>query len=97
MATDRLSGRKTLKVDGFLEEFEKDEIKSRVDIVILFSQFGVNLTRKGDFQPLRPMMWIWGTGTLIAAAPCPLGSGVRPVREVRSTVSRCHLAFANWS
>jgi len=47
MATDRLSGRKTLKVDGFLEEFEKDEIKSKVDIVLLFSQFGVNLTKKG--------------------------------------------------
>lgn len=32
MTTDRLSGRRTLKVDGFLEEFEKDEIKSRVDM-----------------------------------------------------------------
>jgi DNA primase catalytic core len=47
MTTDRLSGRKTLKVDGFLEEFEKDEIKSRVDIIILFSHFGVKLTPKG--------------------------------------------------
>lgn len=47
MATDRLSGRKTLKVDGFLEEFEKDEIKSKVDIVLLFSHFGVKLTPKG--------------------------------------------------
>ena len=47
MATDRLSGRKTLKVDGFLKEFEKDEIKSRVDIVTLFEQFGVKLTSKG--------------------------------------------------
>jgi len=47
MTTDRLSGRKTLKVDGFLEEFEKDDIKSRVDIVSLFNQFGVRLTAKG--------------------------------------------------
>jgi len=47
MATDRLSGHKTLKVDGFLEEFEKDDVKSRVDIVVLFSHFGVNLTAKG--------------------------------------------------
>jgi DNA primase len=47
MATDRLSGRKTLKVDGFLEEFEKDEIKSKVDIVLLFSHFGVKLSPKG--------------------------------------------------
>jgi DNA primase catalytic core len=47
MTTDRLSGRKTLKVAGFLEEFEKDEIKSRVDIVALFSHFGVKLTTKG--------------------------------------------------
>ena len=47
MTTDRLSGRKTLKVDGFLEEFEKDEIKSKVDIVLLFSHFGVKLVSKG--------------------------------------------------
>jgi DNA primase catalytic core len=47
MTTDRLSGRKTLKVNGFLEEFEKDEIKSRVDIVSLFGSFGVKLSPKG--------------------------------------------------
>ncbi len=47
MTTDRLSGRRTLKVDGFLEEFEKDEIKSRVDIVSLFNHFGVKLVSKG--------------------------------------------------
>jgi len=47
MTTDRLSGRRTLKVDGFLEEFEKDEIKSRVDIVSLFDHFGVKLISKG--------------------------------------------------
>lgn len=47
MTTDRLSGRKTLQVDSFLQEFEKDEIKSRVDIVELFDQFGVRLTHKG--------------------------------------------------
>lgn len=55
----------------------------------------VNLTQKGD---VSPMMWIWGRRTgLIVAAPCPLGSGVRPVRIVRSNVNRCHLVFANWS
>ena len=38
---------KTLVVEGFLEEFEKDEIKRRVDIVSLFDSFGVTLTAKG--------------------------------------------------
>jgi DNA primase len=47
MTTDKLEGRKTLVVDGFLEEFEKDEIKSRVDIVALFNSFSVSLTAKG--------------------------------------------------
>jgi DNA primase len=47
MTIDRLSGRRTLKVEGFLEEFEKDEIKSRVDIVSLFNHFGVKLVSKG--------------------------------------------------
>ena len=45
--TDKLAGRKTLVVDGFLEEFEKDEIKSRVDIVALFASFNIKLTPKG--------------------------------------------------
>lgn len=47
MAVDRLAGKKTLKVSGFLDEFEKDEVKKKVDIVSLFSSFGVKLTRKG--------------------------------------------------
>jgi DNA primase len=47
MTKDKLAGRKTLEVEGFLEEFEKDEIKSRVDIVSLFGSFGVKLTNKG--------------------------------------------------
>ena len=47
MARDRLVGRKTLKVEGVLEEFEKDEIKHRVDIVALFESFGIKLARKG--------------------------------------------------
>jgi DNA primase len=47
MTKDKLGGRKTLVVEGFLEEFEKDEIKSRVDIVELFASFGVKLTLKG--------------------------------------------------
>lgn len=47
MAKDRLGGT-TLKVGGFLEEFEKDKIKDSVDIVTLFREFGVELTRKGS-------------------------------------------------
>ena len=47
MSTDKLGGRKTLVVEGFLEEFEKDEIKGRVDINALFGSFGVTLAPKG--------------------------------------------------
>ncbi len=47
MTKDKLAGRKTLVVEGFLEEFEKDDIKSRVDIVELFASFGVKLANKG--------------------------------------------------
>lgn len=47
MAKDKLGGI-TLKVGGFLEEFEKDSIKSSVDIVSLFSEFGVKLEKKGN-------------------------------------------------
>jgi DNA primase catalytic core len=47
MTKDKLGGRKTLVVEGFLEEFEKDEIKSRIDIVELFASFGVKLVNKG--------------------------------------------------
>jgi DNA primase len=47
MTSDKLGGRKTLLVSGFLEELEKDQIKGRVDIVELFSSFGVKLTAKG--------------------------------------------------
>lgn len=46
--TDKLQGRKTLKVTGILEEFEKDKIKGLVDIVSLFSSFGVELKQKGS-------------------------------------------------
>ena len=45
--TDKLQGRKTLKVAGFLEEFEKDDIKKNVDIVELFGHFNVKLTQSG--------------------------------------------------
>jgi DNA primase catalytic core len=44
---DRLGGKKTLKVGGFLEEFEKDDIKAKVDITELFASFGVELSKKG--------------------------------------------------
>jgi DNA primase catalytic core len=47
MSQDKLGGRKTLAVEGFLQEFEKDEIKRHVDIVSLFDSFGVELTAKG--------------------------------------------------
>jgi DNA primase catalytic core len=47
MTSDKLGGRKTLAVAGFLEEFEKDEIKGRVDIVALLDSFGVKLAPKG--------------------------------------------------
>jgi len=47
MAKDRLKGKKTLKVTGFLEEFEKDGLKDKVDIVDLFYEFGVKLKQKG--------------------------------------------------
>jgi DNA primase len=47
MRQDKLGGRKTLAVAGFLEEFEKEEIKARVDITQLFGSFGVELAPKG--------------------------------------------------
>ncbi|MCC6131764.1 MAG: toprim domain-containing protein [Acidobacteria bacterium] len=47
MSTDRLAGRKTLAVTGFLEEFEKEAIKARVDIIELFDSFGIKLSSKG--------------------------------------------------
>ena len=48
MSGDRLGGVKTLKVTGFLDEFEKDEIKKSVDIVSLFTSFGISLEQKGN-------------------------------------------------
>src|SRR3989304_9250451 len=47
MTADKLAGRKTLAVEGFLEEFEKDEIKARVNILLLFESFHVQLSPKG--------------------------------------------------
>ena len=44
---DRLKGRKTLRAAGFLEEWAKDDIKNKVDIIKLFASFGVTLTKKG--------------------------------------------------
>ena len=52
---DRLNGQKTLKVAGFLEEFEKDDIKKNVDIVELFAYFNVKLSKVGkNFKGLCP-------------------------------------------
>jgi DNA primase catalytic core len=52
---DRLNGRKTLKVTGFLEEFEKDDIKKNIDIVELFAYFNVKLTPSGKgFKGICP-------------------------------------------
>ena len=36
MGRDRLGGKRTLNVGSFLNEFEKDEIKKKIDIVKLF-------------------------------------------------------------
>jgi DNA primase len=47
MSQDKLGGRRTLAVAGFLEEFEKEEIKARVDITSLFTSFGVELVHRG--------------------------------------------------
>jgi DNA primase len=47
MSMDKLSGKRTLNVSSFLDEFEKDRIKEKVDIVALFSSFGVELKKKG--------------------------------------------------
>lgn len=47
MGRDRLGGKRILNVGSFLNEFEKDEIKKKIDIVNLFEQFGIKLTRKG--------------------------------------------------
>ena len=55
MSSDRLGGRKTLVVEGFLEEFEKDEIKGRVGITLLFASFGVILKPGGKVSsPAAP-------------------------------------------
>ena len=45
---DRLGGKKTLKVAGILEEFEKDDIKKNIDITELFQDFGVKLQKRGS-------------------------------------------------
>ena len=44
---DRLGGKSTLRVSNFLDEFEKDDIKKKIDITELFEEFGVKLTKKG--------------------------------------------------
>ena len=44
---DRLGGKKTLNVTGFLEEFEIDDIKKRVDIIDLLDSFGVKMKKAG--------------------------------------------------
>ena len=53
--TRHTTGQKTLKVTGFLEEFEKDDIKKNVDIVELFAYFNVKLSKVGkNFKGLCP-------------------------------------------
>jgi len=44
---DRLKGKKTLNVTGFLDEFEKDDVKKNIDITELFNHFNIQLTKKG--------------------------------------------------
>jgi DNA primase len=48
MAKDRLAGKKTLNVGGLLDEFEKDDIRKKVDIVKLFKYFGAKPIKKGN-------------------------------------------------
>lgn len=48
MAKDRLAGKKTLNVGGLLDEFEKDDIRKKVDIVKLFEYFGAQPVKKGN-------------------------------------------------
>jgi DNA primase len=65
----RLGGVKTLKVSGILDEFEKDEVKKGVDIVSLFSSFGVHLEKKGK-------SWM-GCGVLGMRTPPPACRWIR--------------------
>ncbi len=52
---DKLHGQKTLRVTGFLEEFEKDDIKKNIDIVELFASFNVKLSKVGkNYMGLCP-------------------------------------------
>ena len=53
MAKDRLGGKKTLKVGGFLNEFEKDDLKKKIDIVWLLNHFGYYPEKKGKNYVLR--------------------------------------------
>ena len=47
--TGRLKGRSPLaKGAGFLEEFAKDEVKAKVDIIVLMESFGIQLEKKGS-------------------------------------------------
>ena len=45
---DKLGGHRTLEVAPILEELEKDRLKKSIDLVELFSTFGVELTKKGS-------------------------------------------------
>lgn len=47
MSNRRLNN-STLQVGGFLDEFEKDEVKRNVDILALFSSFGIQLEKRGN-------------------------------------------------
>ena len=49
MSTSRLKGRTPLaKGASFYDEFNKDEIKRKVDIVLLMESFGIHLEKKGS-------------------------------------------------
>lgn len=47
MKSDRLHGKKTLRINGFLDEFEKDEVKRKVNLLGEFQSFGIALSKKG--------------------------------------------------
>ena len=62
LSSDRLKGKKTLQVTGFLEEFEKDDIKKDIDIIKLFNlgEFCLFVLRNcsGINQPMIQFMEI---------------------------------------
>ena len=75
----RLRGRSPLaKGVGFLEEFSKDEVKAKVDIVALFASFKVQLEKRGSswmgrcpfHDDTKPSLSVDGTKNLYHCFGC---------------------------